>query len=49
MTKPNFSGMIFIGDVFKECQNKTITAFDGKGKIHCLNTTPPIVMIGRTR
>ena len=49
MPKPNFTGMIFIGDVFKECQNKTTTAFDGEEKIHCLNTTPPIVMIGRTR
>ena len=47
--KPKSKGTVFIGDKFKKCKNEILTAFDGEGKIHCLNTTPPIVMIGRTR
>ena len=40
--------VVFIGKQFKPCNNEVIEAFDGKGKKHCFNIDPQVVMIGTT-
>ena len=43
-----YSGTIFIGNKLKPCKNEKIEVFDGKGKVHCFNMDPQVVMMGRT-
>ena len=42
----NYLDVVFIGKQFKPCNNEVIEAFDGKGKKHCFNINPQVVMIG---
>ena len=40
--------VVFIGKQFKPCNNEVIEALDGKGKKHCFNIDPQVVMMGTT-
>ncbi|MDC0200383.1 glycosyltransferase family 39 protein [Candidatus Pelagibacter sp.] len=43
-----YSDVVFIGNETKPCKNEKIEAWNGKGKIHCFNIDPQVVMIGET-
>ena len=38
--------VLFIGNEQKPCKDEKLEAFDGKGKIHCFNMDPQVVMMG---
>ena len=44
----NYLNVVFIGNHLKTCNNEVIEAFDGKGKKHCFNIDPQVVMMGTT-